>query len=180
MRRHGPQGSETETDSVFWDGRTAARVRLTDGPHRSPTPDRVTAVVSCRSRGPPGRAGPIGPAVFAERGVGTGSGSGKHLDRDVGKAPQLTVVGEKQPAAVLCGQAGEAKSIPVAPGRPWENGYIESFHSRVRDEFLEREEFESVAEARAKAAWYRREYNTVRPHSSLGYATQKEFSAGLR
>jgi putative transposase len=70
-----------------------------------------------------------------------------------------------------------AKSIPVAAGSPWENGYIESFHSRLRDEFLEREEFESVADARAKASWYRREYNTVRPHSSLGYATPKEFSA---
>jgi transposase InsO family protein len=71
-----------------------------------------------------------------------------------------------------------AKSIPVAPGSPWENGCIESFHSRLRDEFLEREEFESVADARAKAMWYRREYNTVRPHSSLGYATPREFSAG--
>jgi putative transposase len=67
--------------------------------------------------------------------------------------------------------------IPVAAGRPWENGYIESFHSRLRDEFLEREEFESVADARAKGAWFRREYNAVRPHSSLGYATPKEFSA---
>jgi transposase InsO family protein len=71
-----------------------------------------------------------------------------------------------------------AKSIPVAAGSPWENGYIESFHSRLRDEFLERNEFESVADARAKASWFRREYNTVRPHSSLGYATPKEFSAG--
>jgi putative transposase len=67
--------------------------------------------------------------------------------------------------------------IPVAAGRPWENGYIESFHSRLRDEFLEREEFESVADARAKGSWYRREYDTVRPHSSLGYATPREFSA---
>ena len=67
--------------------------------------------------------------------------------------------------------------IPVAAGRPWENGYIESFHSRLRDEFLEREEFESVADARAKGSWFRREYNAVRPHSSLGYVTPKEFSA---
>jgi putative transposase len=67
--------------------------------------------------------------------------------------------------------------IPVAAASPWGNGYIESFHSRLRDEFLEREEFESVAEARAKGSWFRREYNVVRPHSSLGYATPKEFSA---
>jgi transposase InsO family protein len=70
-----------------------------------------------------------------------------------------------------------AKSIPVAAGSPWEKGYIESFHSRLRDEFLERIEFESVAVAWAKSSWFRREYNTVRPHSSLGYATPKEFSA---
>jgi transposase InsO family protein len=70
-----------------------------------------------------------------------------------------------------------AKSIPVAAGSPWEKGYIESFHSRLRDEFFEREEFETVMDARARAKWYRREYNTVRPHSSLGYSTPKEFSA---
>jgi putative transposase len=69
-----------------------------------------------------------------------------------------------------------AKPLPVAAGSPWENGYIESFHSRLRDEFLERVEFEDVADARAKASWYLREYNAVRPHSSLGYATPKEFS----
>jgi putative transposase len=69
-----------------------------------------------------------------------------------------------------------AKSIPVAAGSPWENGYIESFHSRLRDEFLDREEFESVEDAREKACWFRREYNAIRPHSSLGYATPNEFS----
>jgi transposase InsO family protein len=70
-----------------------------------------------------------------------------------------------------------SEPIPVAAGSPWENGYIESFHSRLRDEFLERTEFESAADAREKGRWYRREYNAVRPHSSLGYATPKEFSA---
>jgi putative transposase len=69
-----------------------------------------------------------------------------------------------------------AQAIPVAPASPWENGYIEAFHSRLRDEFLEREEFETVAEAKARGAWWRREYNTIRPHSSLGYKTPKEFS----
>lgn len=66
--------------------------------------------------------------------------------------------------------------IPVAPGSPWENGYSESFNSRFRDEFLEAEEFESVLDARQKAAWFRREYNTVRPHSSLAYKTPKHYS----
>ena len=70
-----------------------------------------------------------------------------------------------------------ARPIPVEAGSPWQNGYIESFHSRLRDEFLERNEFESVADAKAKGSWHRREYNRVRPHSSLGYATPHEFSA---
>ena len=70
-----------------------------------------------------------------------------------------------------------AEPLPVAAGSPWENGYIESFHSRLRDEFLERVIFDDVADARAKASWHRREYNAVRPHSSLGYATPQEFSA---
>ena len=69
-----------------------------------------------------------------------------------------------------------AEAIPVAPGRPWENGYIESFNSRFRDEFLEVEEFESVPDAKEKGEWFRREYNTVRPHGSLGYGTPKDFS----
>ncbi len=70
-----------------------------------------------------------------------------------------------------------ARPIPVAAASPWENGFIESFHSRLRDEFLERVEFEDVSDAREKGAWFRREYNAVRPHSSLDYATPKEFSA---
>jgi putative transposase len=69
-----------------------------------------------------------------------------------------------------------AEAIPVAPASPWENGFIESFHSRFRDEFLEREMFESVPDACEKGRWFRREYNTVRPHSSLDYKTPKEFS----
>lgn len=69
------------------------------------------------------------------------------------------------------------RAIPVAPARPWENGFIEAFHSRLRDELLDREEFESVADARAKAAWWRREYNTIRPHSGLRYQTPKQYSA---
>lgn len=73
-----------------------------------------------------------------------------------------------------------SEPIPVAAGSPWENGYIESFHSRLRDEFLERTEFESAADAREKGSWYRREYNTVRPHSSLGYKTPREFSEACK
>jgi len=69
-----------------------------------------------------------------------------------------------------------AEPIPVAPGSPWENGVGESFNSRFRDEFLEREEFEDDGDAKEKGGWFKREYNTVRPHSSLGYKTPKQFS----
>lgn len=68
------------------------------------------------------------------------------------------------------------QAIPVAPARPWENGFIEAFHSRLRDEFLQREEFESAQDAQARARWWRREYNTIRPHSGLGYKTPQQFS----
>jgi transposase InsO family protein len=73
-------------------------------------------------------------------------------------------------------QAGSG-TLYVAPGSPWQNGFAESFHSRLRDEFLEREEFESVAQASALAALWKEEYNTERPHSSLGYQTPAAFSA---
>jgi transposase InsO family protein len=66
----------------------------------------------------------------------------------------------------------------IEPGSPWENGYAESFNSRFRDELLAREEFESVAEARAHGTRYRLEYNHRRPHSALGYQTPAESAAG--
>jgi transposase InsO family protein len=68
-------------------------------------------------------------------------------------------------------------SLRVAPGSPWQNGYAESFHSKLRDEFLELEEFESQSQAQALADLWREEYNTERPHSSLDYMTPAEFSA---
>ena len=64
-------------------------------------------------------------------------------------------------------------SLYVARASPWQNGYAESFHSKVRDEFLNLEEFESEPQARALALW-KGEYNTERPHSSLGYQTPAE------
>lgn len=66
--------------------------------------------------------------------------------------------------------------IQVAPGRPWENGVGESFNSRFRDEFLEREEFEDATDAKERGRWFKREYNTVRPHSSLDYKTPRQFA----
>jgi putative transposase len=68
-------------------------------------------------------------------------------------------------------------ALYVAPASPWQNGYAESFHSKLRDEFLDREEFESVGQAQAMGVLWKEEYNTERPHSSLGYKTPAEFSA---
>src|SRR3954447_4728932 len=74
-------------------------------------------------------------------------------------------------------EASGSGTLYVAPGSPWQNGYAESFHSKLRDEFLELEEFESEAQARALGALWKEEYNTERPHSSLGYRTPAEFAA---
>jgi transposase InsO family protein len=68
-------------------------------------------------------------------------------------------------------------ALYVAPGSPWENGYAESFHSKLVDEFLSREEFESVREARRLTVAWREDYNENRPHSSLGYLTPTEYAA---
>ena len=57
----------------------------------------------------------------------------------------------------------------IEPGSPWENGYCESFNSKLRDEFLNGEIFYSMKELRVLAERWRVHYNTVRPHSSLGY-----------
>jgi transposase InsO family protein len=65
----------------------------------------------------------------------------------------------------------------IAPGSPWENGYAESFHGKVRDEFLAAEEFGSLREAVVLGAEWRRAYNHDRPHSSLGYKTPAAFAA---
>jgi transposase InsO family protein len=62
-----------------------------------------------------------------------------------------------------------AKTAYIAPGSPWENGFIESFNARLRDELLDGEIFYSLAEARIVIESWRRHYNTVRPHGSLNY-----------
>jgi putative transposase len=66
----------------------------------------------------------------------------------------------------------------IDPGKPWQNGVGESFHSRFRDECLDREWFHTPQEARVLIEQYRRQYNEARPHSSLGYHTPAEI--GLR
>ncbi len=61
------------------------------------------------------------------------------------------------------------KTLFIEPGSPWENGYIESFNGKLRDELLNREIFTTLIEARVLIEQWRREYNQVRPHSALGF-----------
>lgn len=68
------------------------------------------------------------------------------------------------------------ETLYIEPGSPWENGYAESFHSRLRDEFLEMELFESLNVARTLSGVWKDDYNHHRPHSSLDYLTPEEFS----
>ena len=61
------------------------------------------------------------------------------------------------------------KTLFIEPGSPWENGYIESFNGKLRDELLNVEIFDTLLEAKVLIERWRREYNTIRPHSSLEY-----------
>jgi putative transposase len=61
------------------------------------------------------------------------------------------------------------KTLFIEPGSPWENGYIESFNGKLRDELLNREIFTTLWEAKVLIEGWRKEYNEIRPHSSLGY-----------
>lgn len=70
------------------------------------------------------------------------------------------------------------ETLYVEPGSPWQNGYAESFHSRLRSELLDAEVFETVAEAQGLSAAWKNEYNHRRPHSSLGYQTPAAFATG--
>jgi len=61
------------------------------------------------------------------------------------------------------------KTLFIEPGSPWENGYVESFNGKLRDELLDREIFYTLLEAKVLIERWRQHYNRVRPHSSLGY-----------
>ncbi|WP_157013686.1 IS3 family transposase [Sphingomonas parapaucimobilis] len=67
----------------------------------------------------------------------------------------------------------------IAPGKPTQNGFVESFNGRMRDELLNETLFFTIGQARSILARWVDDYNTERPHSSLGYATPAAFAAGL-
>jgi len=71
------------------------------------------------------------------------------------------------------------QTIYIQPGSPWENSYIESFNGKFRDECLNMESFRNVREASIVVESWRKEYNELRPHSSLGYQTPIEFAQAV-
>ena len=85
-----------------------------------------------------------------------------HIRSDNG--PEFTATAVRE----WLGKIG-VKTLFIEPGSPWENGYIESFNGKLRDELLNREIFTSLLEAKVLIENWRREYNHIRPHSALGY-----------
>ncbi len=81
-------------------------------------------------------------------------------------------------ARAVCQWLGSSgcQTLFINPGSPWENGYIESFFDKLRDECLNREVFRNGREAQAIVENWRQEYNNYRPHSSLSYLTPVEFA----
>lgn len=73
--------------------------------------------------------------------------------------------------------ANQIKTIYIDPGSPWQNGFVESFYGRFRDECLNREQLWTLTEARVVIEDYRRHYNQHRPHSKLGYLSPTTFAA---
>lgn len=98
-------------------------------------------------------------------------GAPEHLRMDNG--PEMTAHALKD----WCESAG-TQTVYIDPGSPWQNPYVESFHSRVRDELLDIEEFSCLAEARVLTEDWREDYNHRRPHSSLQMLTPAAFAAG--
>lgn len=97
-------------------------------------------------------------------------GAPEHVRLDNG--PELTAHALRD----WCRFAATATAF-IEPGAPWQNPYVESFHSRVRDELLDVEEFSCLAEAKVVIADWRDDYNHYRPHSSLGMKAPAAFAA---
>jgi transposase InsO family protein len=104
--------------------------------------------------------------LFAMRGVP------QHIRSDNG--PEFVAVAIRRWLAQV-----DVEAFYIEPGSPWENGFAESFHGRLRDEFLAVEVFESMPSARRLTAAWKEDYNHHRPHGSLGYQTPAQFAARL-
>ena len=82
---------------------------------------------------------------------------------------RLRVRVDHRPCGEGLAERKRAATLYIEPGSPWENGYIESFNGKLSDEVLDGEIFDTLLEAKVLIERYRVRYNTVRPHSSLGY-----------
>ena len=114
--------------------------------------------------------------------------------RGVTRALETVIERRGMPEAIRCDNGPELTSrhflswceerkiqlIHIQPGRPMQNGHIESFNGRLRDECSNANWFQNLADARAKITAWRDEYNCERPHSSLGYQTPNEFAECLK
>jgi putative transposase len=114
--------------------------------------------------------------------------------RRVTRALEAIVERRGKPEAIRCDNGPELTSrhfiswceerkiqlIHIQPGRPMQNGHVESFNGRLRDECLNANWFHNLADARQKIGAWGEEYNGERPHSSLGYRTPNEFAAILK
>ena len=89
---------------------------------------------------------------------------GMQEDIGAGSAPNFTARAVRQWL-----QRTGVRTLLIKPGSPWENGYLESFNGKLRDELQDREAFDTLREAKVLVERWRRHYNTVRPHSALGY-----------
>ena len=94
--------------------------------------------------------------LFLERGIP------EHIRSDNG--PEFTARAIREWLGDLA-----VKILYIEPGSPWENGYIESFNGKLRDELLNGEIFTTLFEAQVLIENWRKDYNQVRPHSALGY-----------
>jgi len=114
--------------------------------------------------------------------------------RRVTRALEAVIERRGMPEAIRCDNGPELTSrhflswceerkiqlIHIQPGRPMQNGHVESFNGRLRDECLNANWFRNLVDARGKIAAWRHEYNSERPHSSLGYRTPNEFAEVLK
>jgi putative transposase len=114
--------------------------------------------------------------------------------RRVTRVLEAIVAERGQPLAIRCDNGPELTSrhflawgverqielVHIQPGKPTQNGRIESFNGRLREECLNLSWFQNLFDARRKIAAWRKEYNEERPHSSLGYQTPKEFAEQAR